>query len=104
MNDSKAATRERLQQLWADVADSLIAYFRETSRDQLTAAMLEVATGFLKQNGFTLDQMSDPTGAQARLSQLAALSLPFSTTVSASPCLSVAPARDGESAAPEESN
>jgi hypothetical protein len=74
--ESKAATREQLWTLYGLLLDALLDHFENPPAEGITAAFMNVARQFCKDNGIAVDfaQVQD---LRQSLGELRALSLPF---------------------------
>lgn len=70
------ATREQLEDLHRQFAETLLAYLHDTPPEKRRSAMLEVIRGFLKDNGITRGLRSVADMKQT-LTELTELDLPF---------------------------
>jgi hypothetical protein len=74
--ESKAASREKLWTLYVLLLDALLEHFSNPSSEGVTAAFLNVARQFLKDQGISV-AFSQVKDLQRSLGELRALSLPF---------------------------
>ena len=74
--ESKAATRAQLWELHAAVLDALLAYFANPPEGGITAAWVNVARAFLRDNNIIVDGVN-LADVRRSLGELHALSLPF---------------------------
>jgi hypothetical protein len=73
---SRAASQEDLWALWSLCLTSLEKYFSETPPDRVSAAYLNTARQFLKDNGIAIDALA-LADVRRGVEELRALSLPF---------------------------
>lgn len=76
MAESRAATREQLQELHKLVAEKLLQYLTEVPTQEMSASWLAVAAKFLEANGVTVN-LAEVRDVRKALSELSTLSLPF---------------------------